>query len=146
MERRKFIRTCGYALVGLPVAFGVLQSCGGFYYAKINETPEEIKVSKSEFTLNPEKPGKKRDFVLIDSAYYNFPICLYRVNESDYVASLLKCTHQGCELNVGGGIYSCPCHGSEFSKEGTVLKGPADQKLKTFATKNNPEHVIIYLS
>ena len=73
-----------------------------------------------------------------------FPICIYKIKEDTYVASLLKCTHRSCELNVGGGIYSCPCHGSEFSVQGDVLEGPAEDKLKTFKTETDNEN--IYLS
>ncbi len=58
----------------------------------------------------------------------------------------MKCTHRGCELNVGGGIYSCPCHGSEFDNKGNLLEGPADQDLKTFKTSINNENIYIDLS
>ena len=75
-----------------------------------------------------------------------FPICLYKTNEGKYIASLLKCTHNGCELNVGGGIYSCPCHGSEFSITGKVMEGPADRDLKTFKTETDHENIYVYLS
>ena len=75
-----------------------------------------------------------------------FPICLYKTKEDHYNASLLKCTHRGCELNVGGGIYSCPCHGSEFSIKGAVLEGPAEKDLKTFKIDTDNENIYIYLS
>lgn len=145
MERKEFLKTCGYAAMGLPL-FGLLQSCGAFYYASATEDEGKISVSKSQFIISPENPGEKRDFVLIDSRHFDFPICLYKTGTDQYVASLLKCTHRGCGLNVGGGIYSCPCHGSEFSIDGNVLQGPANQKLKTFNIKTNRENVVIYLS
>ena len=62
-----------------------------------------------------------------------------------YIASLMKCTHQACELNVGGGMYTCPCHGSEFSVEGEVLHGPASEKLKTFKITSDDENIHISL-
>jgi len=74
-----------------------------------------------------------------------FGSILYRIKEN-YYASLLKCTHRGCELNVGGGIYSCPCHGSEFTVKGKVLEGPAEENLKTYKTKTDHEKIYIYLS
>ena len=74
-----------------------------------------------------------------------FPICLYKTSKDIYTASLLKCTHRGCELNVGGGIYTCPCHGSEFSTLGEVLEGPADRNLKTYKTVSDNENIYIYL-
>ena len=61
------------------------------------------------------------------------------------MATFLKCTHRGCELNVGGGVYSCPCHGSEFTIEGEVLEGPATKKLQTFKTSFDNENIYIHL-
>jgi cytochrome b6-f complex iron-sulfur subunit len=66
--------------------------------------------------------------------------------EGVFTSALLKCTHQGCELNVGGGIYTCPCHGSEFTIKGEVLEGPADQNLKTYTTTSDNENIYIQLS
>lgn len=41
-----------------------------------------------------------------------------------------RCTHLGCRLNkVENNEIVCSCHGSRFSKNGKVLKGPADKNL-----------------
>jgi cytochrome b6-f complex iron-sulfur subunit len=45
------------------------------------------------------------------------------------------CTHQGCsvEYNSTAGNIQCPCHGSEFTTTGSVVKGPAASPLQKFA-------------
>ncbi len=49
-----------------------------------------------------------------------------------------KCTHLGCQINkTENGILFCPCHGSEFSSTGNVVKGPADKHLKKLHFKIN---------
>ena len=49
-----------------------------------------------------------------------------------------KCTHLGCLINkTENGILFCPCHGSEFSSTGNVVKGPADKHLKKLPYKLN---------
>ena len=40
------------------------------------------------------------------------------------------CTHLGCKINkFENNRFICPCHGSEYSLEGKVLKGPAFKNL-----------------
>lgn len=143
MKRNHFLKTCGWALAGLPFASILLHSCQGIYYAAFQQKEDMLIVPLSEFRM--EKGDKLRDFVLIHSPY-GFPICIYKISENTYSAALMKCTHRGCELNVGGGIYSCPCHGSEFNTQGKVLEGPADQDLQLFKTTIDNENIYLYLS
>ena len=37
-----------------------------------------------------------------------------------------RCTHLGCRINKSeGDRLICPCHGSEYTMDGQVIKGPA---------------------
>ena len=51
-----------------------------------------------------------------------------------FIALESICTHQGCtvEYNIGAGNFQCPCHGSVYSKTGTVINGPAPTALKSY--------------
>ncbi len=41
-----------------------------------------------------------------------------------------RCTHAGCALNrVQDGAALCPCHGSSFAMDGSVIRGPAVEPL-----------------
>lgn len=42
------------------------------------------------------------------------------------------CTHLGCELmyNDAEHTYDCPCHGSRFNHDGSIIEGPATKSLR----------------
>jgi len=61
-----------------------------------------------------------------------YPICVYRMNEKEYNALLMRCTHKRNKLTVYGDKLHCAAHGSEFDKYGNVTKGPAATQLRTF--------------
>lgn len=39
------------------------------------------------------------------------------------------CTHLGCIVKPSASGFDCPCHGSKFHPDGSVLKGPAPAAL-----------------
>ena len=142
MNRSKFIRTCCSTVIGIPLSASLLQGCESLLYAASTVESNGLIVAKSEFLINSKKVRK---FVMVKLESMDYPICIYRTGMDDYVASLMKCTHKFCELNVGGGMYSCPCHGSEFSVEGQVLEGPAVNNLKTFQITKDDENIYIQI-
>ena len=143
MERRKFVKNCCYTAIGIPVLGSVLSSCGSIFYATATTEKNKLVVKKSAFVWVKKEKEVIRDFVLVKTDSMEFPISLYKMDDDTYSASVMRCTHRGCELNVGGGIYTCPCHGSEFSTSGKVLEGPAEKDLTTYKTETDHEHIYI---
>ena len=46
------------------------------------------------------------------------------------------CTHRACSLAKGkldGATVTCPCHGSQFDRNGAVIRGPAARPLVHYA-------------
>lgn len=62
--------------------------------------------------------------------YYGAGDTVYATTEAGTEAISLTCTHQGCTVQrQADGQFLCPCHGSLFAADGTVLSGPAKQDL-----------------
>jgi Rieske Fe-S protein len=42
------------------------------------------------------------------------------------------CTHLGCQVNFNQAerSWDCPCHGSRYDVDGSVLQGPAVHRLE----------------
>jgi glycine/D-amino acid oxidase-like deaminating enzyme/nitrite reductase/ring-hydroxylating ferredoxin subunit len=57
---------------------------------------------------------------------------VYRDPAGTVHAVSLRCTHLGCLLRFNGAetSWDCPCHGSRFAVDGTVLEGPANEPLR----------------
>ena len=64
-------------------------------------------------------------------------ILLVRKSERLY-ALADRCSHRGCSLHEGAledDTVICPCHGSTFGLDGTLLKGPATSPQPSFETR-----------
>jgi Rieske Fe-S protein len=89
--------------------------------------------------------NKYKRYIIVRHDQLQFPICVYRFSETDYTALLMKCTHQGAELQVFGDKLECPAHGSEFSNRGVVETAPADTNLRSFPISINNNELRITL-
>jgi len=65
-------------------------------------------------------------------------------NDGKIYACSARCTHKSSPLKVKDGHFACPSHGSEFSPQGTVTKGPAKSSLVRYAiSKNDAGHLLV---
>ncbi len=141
MDRKEFIKTCGYACLGATSIGILLQSCVSTksIYASING--ENLVVPKVDFQ-NKEDYIK---YIIVRNDNLQFPIYLFRFSENDYTALYLRCTHQGYELNAYGEKLVCSAHGSEFNNKGIATNGPATEPLKSFPVHINNQNILISL-
>ncbi|HUI54540.1 MAG TPA: Rieske 2Fe-2S domain-containing protein [Bryobacteraceae bacterium] len=94
------------------------------------------------------QPGPLRVFKLGDPAQFavgsvtrieSGGFFLFR-EEQGFHAISSTCTHLGCvvALNEGEG-FACPCHGSRFSSDGSVVGGPAPAALPWLQIALSPD-------
>ena len=55
-------------------------------------------------------------------------VAVFRDAEGVYAISTV-CTHLGCIVSPNASGFECPCHGSLFAPDGSVVKGPAPRAL-----------------
>jgi glycine/D-amino acid oxidase-like deaminating enzyme/nitrite reductase/ring-hydroxylating ferredoxin subunit len=58
-------------------------------------------------------------------------VAMYRDPAGDLHAVSARCTHLGCivHFNDAEDAWECPCHGSRFAVDGSVIQGPANKPL-----------------
>ncbi len=82
----------------------------------------------------------------------------FRVNEIEILVVNLdeqlicleaRCSHAGAPLAEGdldGSVLTCPWHGSQFDvRDGRVLRGPAQNPIKVYASKTQDGNLFIDL-
>jgi cytochrome b6-f complex iron-sulfur subunit len=70
------------------------------------------------------------------------PVALFRDAEGVYAVSIV-CTHLGCVVKTASGGFHCPCHGSQFGADGSVVKGPAPKALPWLAVRQTDKDVFV---
>ncbi len=144
MDRRIFTKTC-IGCITSAIIPSVLLGCQSTHYVTGTLAANGISVSKSEFSyLKKEKPVI-RQYIIVRNDKLEFPICLYRFSDTEYAALLMKCTHQGNELQASGDHLHCSAHGSEFNNKGIVVQGPAEENLRSFKVSAENDNVFIDL-
>ena len=132
MNRKEFLKTCGYGCLAGVTGMTLLQSCSSSQVLTRKIEGSDIIVPIADFEIRKHKRIDYKKYVIVQNDLLKFPICVYRSDADNYQALLMQCTHQGAELQVFGERLQCPAHGSEFNSEGGVENGPADNSLRKF--------------
>ncbi len=53
----------------------------------------------------------------------------------------LTCPHLGCLVEPCPEGYACPCHGSRYAQDGSLLRGPSNEALAQLAVETTPDEV-----
>ena len=126
MDRREFIAvaSCGFLAAG----------CASLVTHTVTPVDGVVRLSPSTLPDLAKDGGSVR----IQPAGHPEPIYVMRSNAADgsavFNAVSPICTHRGCTVEAQGAVLVCPCHGSTFSRSGTVLRGPAERPLRTYQT------------
>lgn len=142
MDRKTFIKAACLACTSIGFVSSLLQSCTSVRYVTGGLNENGMLLDLKEFETNKDS---HRSYVIVWHNDLQFPICVYRINETQFSALLMQCTHQGAELQVAGDQLTCPAHGSEFDKWGKVVQSPASTHLRSFPTSIENNQLFIDL-
>jgi cytochrome b6-f complex iron-sulfur subunit len=137
MERSEFLSKMGMGLAAVCAGCSLV-SCGG---GSKNNDP-----TPAPGTPTPPAGGGgvlvsanlNSELLNIGDSKLNAGVIVVRLAAGNVAGSFTAvqsaCTHQGTTIgyNNGQGIFICPLHGSEFSKTGQVVLGPAAAPLHQY--------------
>jgi len=135
VNRRDFLST------GAGAAATILSGCApGIPLIYGLETESSIRVRKPVAELDAVGGA-----IRVDVEETGKIILVRRTSVDSYSAISLECAHLGCTVRVEGPQFRCPCHGSSYDADGSVLRGPADRPLRTFPVRATESEFIIDL-
>ncbi|HVA76932.1 MAG TPA: Rieske 2Fe-2S domain-containing protein [Candidatus Binataceae bacterium] len=125
-DRRRLLRIVGKGSV-LAAFLAQIGAAGRAFFPNVlYEPPRKFKLKRPQ----DYPPG------------YTFDAThrLYVIRDANafHVISAI-CTHLGCNVQWKGTEFDCPCHGSRFNPDGTVIGGPAPAPLPWFEANESPD-------
>jgi nitrite reductase/ring-hydroxylating ferredoxin subunit len=124
MPRRDFLGLAAWWSAAVALLFGFF---GAMRLPKAAVLPSPSK--KFKVTL-PASLGPGQPYAPAGRS-----VAIYKDGDRVYAISTI-CTHLGCIVKATDAGFDCPCHGSKFAKDGSVLKGPAPTGLPWLEVKH----------
>jgi nitrite reductase/ring-hydroxylating ferredoxin subunit len=121
LNRREFLLATGVAAVSL-MSLPVLQNSAHAAAPTMPDKPVDVGLLSSF-----DKDGVTQKFAKKPNYFF-----IVR-QDGKLFACLSQCTHRYRPLTVKDTEFYCPAHKSEFSFEGTVTHGPAEDSLPRYA-------------
>jgi cytochrome b6-f complex iron-sulfur subunit len=130
MERRQFIERLLIGSGSALILSSTLTSC-----EKEDNSPSGNNTPVPSGGIRIDLSEQKNSSLLNTGGFiYISGIIVANAGSDEFLAVASACTHLGCTVNFTAQDkkFLCPCHYSEFSVTGSVLKGPATVPLKRY--------------
>lgn len=140
MKRKEFIKSSCLACMGVltaGVAINSLTSCVSFPVVKLASKDQKLFVDL--ISLNQNKMN------IIRPSDLDYDVFVHELENGEFIALILKCTHQDWNLAANPKGFNCSLHGSAFDINGKVVQGPATKSLKRLNYFKDNNQLIISL-
>lgn len=97
--------------------------------------------TSSEGTTTPADTGSGADVLAsttdipVGGAKVVGDVVVTQASAGAFAAFSTRCPHMGCAVAPKDSTLDCPCHGSEFKLDGSLVKGPATTGLTAVPVK-----------
>lgn len=120
VDRREFLKATGAALLA-----GGLAGCASLATVPVQPRRGRVRLAVRNYPELAEPGG----FLRIRPAGHPTHLLVLALGAGRFAVLSPVCTHRQCLVEVGGRRLVCPCHGSEYDRDGRVLVGPAERPL-----------------
>src|SRR5882724_5239501 len=111
MDRKEFIRQCTFGCLGGAAAAFLLPGCVSSKMITGSIIGDDLVVPLTGFETKAGAEIHFKKYLVVQHDLLKYPVCVYRASAQEYTALLMRCTHQGAELQVFGDTLQCPAHG-----------------------------------
>lgn len=138
MKRREFIfqgcLSCVAIAIGVP-ALNTLTGCATTSVASSSFSNGVLSIPVNLFT--------EPSYQVFSNSNLEFDVLVVKQADGTFHSFSMKCPHKGYPIKADSmGIY-CPEHGSEFSSDGAVTKGPAKSGLTEYQTVVQNNEILV---
>jgi Rieske Fe-S protein len=135
IDRREFVVSCAVAGAAL------LAGCASLVTHPVPMAAGRVRLRVADYPDLQRPDGA----IKILPQGQDDPIYVLASGE-EFIAVSPICTHRGCTVDVHGERLVCPCHGSTYSRAGSVLKGPAQRALTRYPVERSGDSLTILVS
>jgi 3-phenylpropionate/trans-cinnamate dioxygenase ferredoxin reductase subunit len=115
-------------VVGNKGMSGVRRFLGSVPNKVAHEVPSDVLIVKTVDRSIDDLVAGHGGLVSVDGKQ----LAVYRADDGSTFQLSPRCTHMGCTVdwNDSARTWDCPCHGSRFAADGSVVHGPASEPLE----------------
>jgi Rieske Fe-S protein len=133
--RREFVERS----IGAAIAASILGGCASLVTRTVTPIDGALRLALVHY---PELTAEGGSLKVIPKGAPD-PIYVLALGNRRFAAVSPICTHLGCTVEIEQSRLVCPCHGSNYDREGRVLRGPAEQPLTSYRVEVTSDDVLV---